>query len=32
MMKDDVALNPLKVAFFGAVGVMFAPNGIAHYF
>ena len=32
VMKDDLALNPLKVAFFGAVGVMFAPNGIAHYF
>ena len=32
VMKDDVALNPLKIAFFGAVGLMFAPNGIAHYF
>ena len=29
---SDVAFDPLKVAFFGAVGVMFAPNGIAHYF
>ena len=32
VMKDDVAFDPLKVAFFGAEGVMFAPNGIAHYF
>jgi hypothetical protein len=24
-------LDPLKVAFFGAIGVIFSLNGIAHY-
>jgi hypothetical protein len=30
--KDDVTLNSLKVAFFGAIGVIFSPNGIADDF
>ena len=31
LMKDDVTFALLKVAFFGAIGVVFSPNGIADY-
>ena len=29
---NDVALDPLKVDFLGAIGVRVSPNGIANYF
>jgi len=32
LMKDYVALDPLDVAFFGAIGVMFSPNGLGDDF
>jgi len=32
VMEEDVAFGPIQVGFFGAVGVMFEANDIAHTF